>query len=274
MSTADLDFDPEFEPAAPAVPNTAAGTDPASTSLPGAFADVQSSQALLNDCWNRIGVFGDRSCPELLGCVHCRNCPVYSAAGRSLLERLPPDDYLQEWTTVLAETKRGSENSTLSADGSVVRSDQSLSVMIFRLARELFALPVGVFLEVSSPFGVHSVPGRSNQLFLGLVNVRGEIMLAASLTNLLGLTLEQGSGQQPAGRMAVAGTPEGKWVFPIDEIYGIYLFHRDDVKPAPVVISHADHAYTSGVFQWQNRSVALLDPDRIFSVLTAEISPP
>lgn len=236
--------------------------------------DREPAVSRLDDCWNRIGVFGDRSCPELLNCVHCRNCQVYSAAGRSLLERLPPGDYLQEWTSVLAETKRGSESSTLSADGSVVRSDQSLSVMIFRLSDELFALPVGVFLEVSSPFVVHSVPGRSNQLFLGMVNVRGEIMLAASLTNLMGLSLKSAAGQQPAGRMAVAGTPEGKWVFPIDEIYGIYLFNRDDVKPAPVVITNARHSYACGVFLWQNRSVALLDPDRIFSMLTTEISPP
>ena len=237
-----------------------------------AGADDESGSRL-DDCWNHIGVFGDRSCSELLSCVHCRNCQVYSAAGRSLLERLPPGDYLQEWTSVLAETKRGSESSTLSADGSVVRSDQSLSVMIFRLAGELFALPVGVFLEVSSPFVVHSVPGRSNQLFLGMVNVRGEIMLAASLTNLLGLTVEKAERAQPAGRMAVAGTPEGKWVFPIDEIYGIYLFNRDDVRTAPVVITNADRSYACGVFQWQNRSVALLDPDRIFSMLTMEISP-
>jgi len=262
MSSTDAGFDPQGLHASPAA---------APHASPGA---VEPSATRLDDCWNRIGVFGDRSCPELLNCVHCRNCPVYSAAGRSLLERLPPGDYLQEWTTVLAETKRGSESSTLSADGSVVRSDQSLSVMIFRLAGELFALPVGVFLEVSSPFVVHSVPGRSNQLFLGMVNVRGEIMLAASLTNLLGLKVEPISGQQSAGRMAVAGTPEGKWVFPIDEIYGIYLFNRDDVKPAPVVISNADRSYTCGVFQWQNRSVALLDPDRIFSMLTTEISPP
>jgi chemotaxis-related protein WspD len=253
MSPTDLDFDPDV--------------------LFPAEASPEVSPSLLDDCWNRIGVFGDRSCPELLNCVHCRNCQVYSAAGRSLLERLPPGDYLQEWTTVLAETKRGSESSTLSADGSVVRSDQSLSVMIFRLASELFALPVGVFLEVSSPFVVHSVPGRSNQLFLGMVNVRGEIMLAASLTNLLGLTLPATATAQSAGRMAVAGTPEGKWVFPIDEIYGIYLFNRDDVKPAPVVITNAHHSYACGVFQWQNRSVALLDPDRIFSMLTTEISP-
>ena len=255
MSPTNLDFDPDVLHAPVA---------PVSTEL---------SPSLLNDCWNRIGVFGDRSCPELLSCVHCRNCQVYSAAGRSLLERLPPSDYLQEWTAVLAETKRGSESSTLSADGSVVRSDQSLSVMIFRLASELFALPVGVFLEVSTPFVVHSVPRRTNQLFLGMVNVRGEIMLAASLTNLLGLTVQPSVGSHGAGRMAVAGAPEGKWVFPIDEIYGIYLFNRDDVKPAPVVITNADHSYTCGVFQWQNRSVALLDPDRIFQALTIEISP-
>ena len=236
----------------------------------------EQSQSRLNDCWNHIGVFGDRSCAVLIDCVHCRNCHVYSAAGRSLLEREPPSDYLQEWTAVLAETKRGSESSTLSADGTVVRSDQSLSVMIFRLASELFALPVGVFLEVSAPFVVHSVLRRSNALFLGMVNVRGEIMLAASLTHLLGLQLNPSpaGGAQTVGRMAVAGAPEGKWVFPIDEIYGIYLFNRDDVKEAPVVISNAASSCACGVFQWQNRSVALLDPDRIFSALNKEISPP
>lgn len=234
----------------------------------------QAPTARLNDCWNQIGVFGDRSCPELSSCVHCRNCPVYSAAGRSLLERLPPDDYLREWTTVLSETQRGSESSKLSADGSVVRSDHSLSVMIFRLATELFALPVKCFLEVSAPFVVHSVPGRSNQLFLGMVNVRGEIMLAASLTELLGLSSAAGADQQPAGRMAVAGTPEGKWVFPIDEIFGLYLFNREHVKPAPVVITNADQSYSCGVFQWQNRCVALLDADQIFQALNRRISAP
>ena len=35
--------------------------------------------AAIDDCWNRIGVRGDGSCPELKQYVHCRNCPVYSA---------------------------------------------------------------------------------------------------------------------------------------------------------------------------------------------------
>jgi Magnesium chelatase, subunit ChlI len=38
-----------------------------------------------NDCWNQIGVFGDGTCPELAKVIHCRNCPVYAAGGRSLL---------------------------------------------------------------------------------------------------------------------------------------------------------------------------------------------
>ncbi len=32
------------------------------------------------DCWNRIGVSGDRSCPELATVVHCHNCPVFSGS--------------------------------------------------------------------------------------------------------------------------------------------------------------------------------------------------
>ena len=31
-------------------------------------------------CWRRIGVAGDRTCPELAQHVHCRNCPVYAGA--------------------------------------------------------------------------------------------------------------------------------------------------------------------------------------------------
>ena len=236
--------------------------------------DVDLITSRLDDCWNRIGVFGQRSCPELLSCVHCRNCSVYSAAGRSLFERLPPSDYLQEWTTVLAESKRGSESSTLSADGAQVRRDQSLPVMIFRLASELFALPAGVFLEVlSSTYVVHSVPSRSNHLFLGMVNVRGEIMLVASLANLLGIPVEKATGSPAAGRMAVAARADGKWVLPIDEIYGFYLFNRSDMKPAPMVITNSINSYACGIFKWQNRSVALLEPDPIFNMLTTEISP-
>ncbi len=46
----------------------------------------------LDDCWNRIGVQGDQSCARLPLAVHCRNCEVYAAAAKAVLDRLPPQE--------------------------------------------------------------------------------------------------------------------------------------------------------------------------------------
>ncbi len=52
--------------------------------------------APVHDCWNRIGVEGNATCRELAKYIHCRNCPVYSAAGLQLLDRPLPADYRRE----------------------------------------------------------------------------------------------------------------------------------------------------------------------------------
>src|SRR5437588_4360 len=40
---------------------------------------------VIDDCWNRIGIGGDRTCPELAVHIHCRSCPVFSAAARRVV---------------------------------------------------------------------------------------------------------------------------------------------------------------------------------------------
>ena len=54
-------------------------------------------------CWHRIGVWGDRTCPELRTVTHCQNCPVFMGAGRRFLDAPPPTDYAAEWSEQLAE---------------------------------------------------------------------------------------------------------------------------------------------------------------------------
>src|SRR5579863_2186737 len=49
-----------------------------------------------DDCWNKIGIAGDRTCPELAAFVFCPNCPVYSKAGALFLDRAPSPEYRQE----------------------------------------------------------------------------------------------------------------------------------------------------------------------------------
>src|SRR5277367_2036940 len=53
-------------------------------------------------CWSKIGVAGDRSCPELKSFIHCRNCPVFATAARNFFDRPAPEGYLATWSRWLA----------------------------------------------------------------------------------------------------------------------------------------------------------------------------
>ena len=80
-----------------------------------------------DDCWNRIGVYGDRSCPELSTFVHCRNCPVFAAAARSLLRPPRPEGYLAEWVRWLADADGLRPRAATEGDGDVEDGGRSPS---------------------------------------------------------------------------------------------------------------------------------------------------
>lgn len=231
----------------------------------------------MDDCWNRIGVSGDRSCPTLAEVVHCHNCAVYSRAGRSLLERQPPADYLAGWTAVLADGSGGlptpgDSDTGAAGEERVVGGQQALALMVFRIGEESLALPLQLLQEVTPPCGIHSVPHRSNGCFLGLVNIRGEILLAASLRRLLDLPLDQGP-PAAGNRMAVTAAGDNQWVIAIDEVLGIHLCHAEELQPPPVVHSAAA-AHTEALFTWKGRRVALLHGPRLLDTLRLQVSQP
>ena len=234
---------------------------------------IVSDGRIVYDCWNQIGVEGDLSCSQLKSVIHCRNCPVYSAAGRGLLEREAPPEYLNEWTDILAKTQPAQSEAQL--DGAIVRSAETLSVMIFRLGSEWLALPVRLLQEVTQPCVIHTLPHRSNQLFLGLVNIRGEILLCVSLSHLLDLETTPDSSQPLSSvaskRMMVVANDENRWVFIIDEVVGVQRFQLSELQNTPVVISKASEAYTKGVIHWQGHKVNYLDSDLLFYTLNRRI---
>ena len=99
-------------------------------------AKPHSTNSTIDDCWNRIGVHGDGSCPELKQHAHCRNCPTYSAAALRLLDRDLSAECVADSTGHFAQVKQLEEQDTD-------------SVVVFRIASEWFALPTPVFDEVS-----------------------------------------------------------------------------------------------------------------------------
>lgn len=209
----------------------------------------------IDACWGRIGVSGDGSCPELRRVIHCHNCPVYSAAGRGLLDRSAPEGYLDEWAGALAGEKEE-------------RASDTVSVVIFRLGVEWLALPTGVFKEVTEVRVVHALPHRSNSTLLGIVNIGGEIQLCVSLGGLLGL--EEAGGADQNGRhgvyrrMVVVERERERWVFPADEVSGIHRFRPGELRGAPVTVAKAAATYTRGMIPWQGRSVGYLDDELLF----------
>src|SRR5438067_7911072 len=164
----------------------------------------------LRTCWSEIGVHGDGSCPELQKFIHCRNCPVYSNAGVQLLNRPLPPDYRREWTEHFARRKK-------------TAAPAKISAIVFRLESEWLALATQAFQEVAERRRVHSLPHRRLGLVMGLVNIRGELLICVSLSRLLGLDKKR-AGETRRGlfeRLLVVNWDGSRLTFPVDEVHGI-----------------------------------------------------
>ena len=222
---------------------------------------------LKENCWKRIGVWGDEerlSCPELERVIHCRNCEVFTQAGRTLLERELPEDYKHEWTEVLASKK---EEELLG----------TISVLIFRLEQEWLALSTQLFEEIidveQEQNLLHTIPHRKNPVLKGVMNVHGEIWLCVSLKDLL--KLESGGEREkrdtPYKRMVVIQNDGEQWVFPVDEIQGIYRIHPKTFQNVPVTVAKAKTTFTKGIFTWKQHQVALLDEELLLHNLARSV---
>ena len=213
-------------------------------------------------CWSLIGVWGDASCPTLDEVIHCHNCEVYEAAGRSLLERDADDHYRAEWTEVL----------TLAKD---VGERETLSVTVFRLGEEWFALPTEDLKEVTEVHTVRTLPHRSGKILKGLVNIRGELLLCVSLANLLEIAIDADTTEHLSHvvwpRIVVIERDGDRWGFPADEVYGIQRIDPGTLRDVPTTVARDHSSFTRGLFVWEGRNVGLLDAELVFYTLRRRI---
>lgn len=221
-----------------------------------------TTQATASDCWNSIGIGGDFSCGELKQFIHCRNCPVYSAAGRSLLDRDSSSDYIADRTRILASDT--DQRETIAGD--------TQSLVIFRLGDEWLALPANLFIEVTEPSLIHSLPHRSNKVLLGLINIRGEIQMCVSLKAMLQLdNYATNSGTIGTNRLVVLEREGERWVFLVDELHGIRRVQASDLSNVPATVSKVPQTYTSALLNWDQARVSVLDDELLFYTLNRQL---
>ncbi|AYQ42789.1 chemotaxis protein CheW [Burkholderia aenigmatica] len=232
-----------------------------------AAAAIDETTIDVDDCWNRIGTRGDRTCERLNDCLRCLNCPVYAYHAAKLLER-PLDG-----AEMADATRRMSASGAPHVRDADADADTHHAALAFRVADEWLALPIGVLREIAGTRPIHSLPHRRNSAVRGVVNIRGTLRIAISIGALLGL--EAGKGGNGNGgddgrftRLLVAAHQGEPVVFPVDEVEGVLRFGASDWVPVPATVGRASAGLSRGVLSWRGKSVGLLDDDRLFDAVT------
>lgn len=235
------------------------------------------------DCWNRIGIGGDRTCPELKLHVHCRNCPVFASAAKAFFDRPAPPGYLESWTAWLARTDEQAVPVATAADSDAPGAHAEAGVLIFRLDQEWLAFRTRTVVEVALPRPVHRIPHRANANLSGLVNLRGQLQLCFSLHALLGVhdstagtPVSPSDDPSDGGRRAT--TPQRLvvlrdrarsevWAFTADEVHGVERVARGDMQSVPSTLANPAVSFSQAILPWNGRSVGFLDEQRVFDAL-------
>ncbi|BBV98749.1 MULTISPECIES: chemotaxis protein CheW [Pseudomonas] len=212
---------------------------------------LAEDDAHIDDCWNRIGVHGDKQCPLLARHVHCRNCDVYAAAATRLLDRYA---LMQDHQAAAAQP---------------VEENTGRSMLLFRLGEEWLALATASLAEIAPLQAVHALPHQRSRVLQGVANVRGALVPCLSLADLLGV--QAGTDEQRSGRamprMLILAAEGGPVVMAVEEIDGI---HRLD----PLLLGSGQDAtrFTAAVLQWRGRSVRVLDDQHLLSAVQRSLS--
>ncbi len=178
---------------------------------------------------------------------------------KSLLNRPTTAEYLAEW-----EERVASPTPAMAQD--------QFSVLVFEVAGLWLAADIALLVEITEPRPIHRVPHRTNPVFLGVVNIRGQLRLCASLTGLM--KVQEGTHKkrdEKKGhvfpRLVMLADSRGPWVFPVDEVVGVLRFVPEDVSLAPVTVARAHNAMTKGVIKWEGRQLDYIDAKLLFTAL-------
>lgn len=181
-------------------------------------------------------------------------------AANKLLDRIPDKEYIEEWTTLIQKEKLTEE---------IINEH---SVVVFRLNEEWLAISTLIFAEVATRRKFHHLPHRSSRILLGIVNLRGQLKLCISLSNLLEIAnTNDRKENEKYNRMMAIKKDDMQWIFPVDEVYGIFRCNFSHLQNVPVTITKSNANYLKGVFAWEGKSVGYLDEDLLFSHLQRSV---
>lgn len=182
---------------------------------------------------------------------------------RAFFNREPPSRYLEEWTDRLAQPDESTDH-------------KDLSFVIFRLDQEYFAVRATALVEVTLPQPVHALPHRTNEVVLGLVNIRGQLQLCVSLHGMLGIpvtaspqaiqnhSMSAGFTQLGTSRLVIFREQAELWVCPADEVFGVHRFSRSELGSVPSTFGRSG-TFSEAVVLWNGHTTGVLSEEAVFA---------
>ncbi len=216
----------------------------------------------VNDCWNRIGLHGDRSCEQLTQWMHCRNCPAYAAGARTIMQRALPADYQRDWAAQFA------------APQPLPRATDQ-AALVFRIGCEWLSLPARLCVTVAEMATPHRLPHRNSPVLAGLVSVKGKLYPCMSLAALMAIGIEEAPlppGPKVYPRLLVMHLGQHAFALPVQALHGVHRHAASDLLPPPATVNQTVHRYLAGVLDIDGMKVGCLDAPLIGYQLTGELT--
>jgi chemotaxis-related protein WspD len=142
------------------------------------------------------------------------------------------------------------------------------------LSNEWFALPAKYVREATNLKPIHTVPGKSGKIFLGVTAIRGELELCVSLHGLLEIdeaVAPSADSYRVLPRLLAVARNDEHWAFGVDELDGVHRFPFSLIGEAPATVARARRSFTKGLIEFGTGHVGLLDESVLFDALAGSL---
>ena len=150
----------------------------------------------------------------------------------------------------------------LAAEVEEEQAEETVSVLLFRLGDEWYALEVECVHEIYTEYVVTPLPCLP-EFVLGVVNIRGEIISVTDLGQLMRSGGAEASG--PQAPAVVIGNDVCCTALVVDEIGDIADVPVASLEPPLSVIDRHHAEFVAGAAEIDGRMVGLLNVDRILT---------
>lgn len=136
----------------------------------------------------------------------------------------------------------------------------------FSLGSENYAIPLLLVREVVSIPEITPIP-KSPSHFLGIMNLRGEIISVVDLRKKLKIEVKKDKEEV----VVIVAIGEKNIGLIVDSINKVLAFSSDEVSEMPEVEGQVNNHFVSGVYRKENSLTILLDISKALEIKEAEV---